>query len=67
MVAMLGGIFELLARSAVIAVLFDSLQFTGICISDPAAWVSALIPFILYYYWYMNKHVKRLSTEKRYQ
>jgi len=39
-------------------VLFDSMQFIAICISDPAAWVSALIPLIPYYYWFMNKKLK---------
>lgn len=56
--AMFGGVFELLARALVIFLVFDSLQFVGICISDPAAWVSALIPLIPYYYWYMKKSVK---------
>ena len=51
-------VFELIARALVIYVLFDSMQFIAICISDPAAWVSALIPLIPYYYWFMNKKLK---------
>ena len=35
--------------------MFDAMQFIAICISDPAAWVSALIPLIPYYYWFMKK------------
>ena len=58
LVPMLGGVFELIARALVIYVLFDSMQFIAICISDPAAWVSALIPLIPYYYWFMNKKLK---------
>lgn len=56
LVPMLGGVFELLARALVVILLFEPLQFVGICISDPAAWVSALIPLIPYYYWYIKKH-----------
>lgn len=55
LVPMLGGVFELLARALIIILLFEPLQFMGICISDPGAWVSALIPLIPYYYWYMKK------------
>ena len=57
-VPMLGGVFELIARSLVIKVFFDAFQFTAICASDPAAWVSALIPLIPYYYWFLNKTIK---------
>ncbi|MFR2639058.1 hypothetical protein [Coprococcus phoceensis] len=55
LVPMLGGVFELLARGLAVFLLFEPLQFTGICICDPAAWVSALIPLIPYYYWYVRK------------
>ena len=57
-VPMLGGVFELIARALVIKVFFEAFQFTAICASDPAAWVSALIPLIPYYYWFMNKTIK---------
>lgn len=59
-VPMMGGVFELIARALVIYVCFDSMQFTAICISDPAAWISALIPLIPYYYWFINKKQKLL-------
>ena len=59
-VPMMGGVFELIARALVIYVLFDSMQFIAICISDPAAWMSALIPLIPYYYWFMNKKMKEM-------
>lgn len=61
LVPMLGGVFELLARAATIVLLFDSLKFTGVCISDPAAWISALVPLVPYYYWYMKKSESRLK------
>lgn len=61
-VPMMGGVFELMARGLVIVLLFDSLQFTGICLADPLAWVAALIPLVPYYYWYMNK-TKKESIE----
>ena len=55
LVPMLGGIFELLARSFAIFVLAKPFGFAGICFSDPAAWISALIPLIPYYYWWMTR------------
>lgn len=55
LVPMLGGVFELAARGLIILLLFKPLQFTGICLSDPGAWVSALIPLVPYYYHYMRK------------
>lgn len=57
-VPMLGGVFELLARAVAIAVLFQPLQFVGICITDPAAWVSALIPLVPYYYWFTHRKLR---------
>ncbi|MBR5317556.1 MAG: MATE family efflux transporter [Lachnospiraceae bacterium] len=57
-VPMLGGVFELIARALVIKLFFDAFKFTTICASDPAAWVSALIPLIPYYYWFLNKTIK---------
>lgn len=58
-VPMLGGVFELLARAVAIAILFQTLQFAGVCMTDPAAWGSALIPLIPYYYWYTHKKLKK--------
>ena len=61
LVPMLGGVFELIARAFVVYVFFDSMQFIAICISDPAAWMSALIPLIPYYYWFMNRKLKKIT------
>ena len=58
-VPMLGGIYELFARGFVIFLFFEKYQFTAICLSDPAAWVGALVPLIPYYYWYINKIRKK--------
>ena len=63
LVPMLGGIFELFARGMVIVLLFPSLQFVGVCLADPMAWIFALIPLIPYYYWYMHKLSKKNSME----
>lgn len=64
-VPMLGGVAELIARAVVIFLLFEPLQFVGICISDPIAWFSALIPLIPYYYWYMHRIEKNLELQHK--
>lgn len=53
---MLGGIFELFARVLVIIVLTKPLGYLGICLANPVAWVSALIPLIPAYYYRMKHH-----------
>lgn len=63
LVPMLGGVFELLARFLTILLLFPSLQYVGVCLSDPAAWISALIPLIPFYYWYMKKKVNQIACQ----
>lgn len=60
LVPMLGGVFELFARAMVIFLFFKRYQFTAICFSDPAAWMSALIPLVPYYYWYIGRFKKRI-------
>ena len=57
LVPMLGGVFELLARGAVVMlVLRLGGGYVSTCLSDPAAWVSALIPLIPYYFYKMRKY-----------
>lgn len=58
LIPMVGGVAELLARALVIIFLTAPLGFLGILLSDPIAWVSALLPLIPYYYWYMAKQKK---------
>lgn len=55
LVPMLGGVAELIARAFVIFFLTAPLGFLGILLSDPIAWISALLPLLPYYYWYMSK------------
>lgn len=57
-VPMMGGVCELLARGITVLLAFESLQFIAICISDPIAWFSALVPLIPFYYWTMHKMIK---------
>ena len=57
LVPMLGGVFELLARGAVVMlVLRLGGGYVSTCLSDLAAWVSALIPLIPYYFYKMRKY-----------
>lgn len=55
LVPMLGGIFELGARALIVFLVAGSASFAGVCMSDPAAWIAALIPLIPYYFWVMKK------------
>lgn len=55
LVPMLGGVFELVARGLVIFFLAKPLGFIGICLCDPVAWVSALIPLVPVYILMMKK------------
>ena len=54
-VPMLGGVFELLARFGVVMLLADRGGYMGVCLSDPAAWIFALIPIVPYYYMVQKK------------
>lgn len=64
-VPMMGGVFELAARAITVLLLFKSLQFVCICLSDPIAWLSALIPLIPYYYWTMHKMSKKEVIQEK--
>lgn len=55
LIPMLGGVFELVARGGAIWVLAEPFGYLGICASDPAAWVMALIPLVPVYYWKIKK------------
>ena len=55
LVPMLGGIFELVARSAIVMIVAGHASYVGVCLSDPAAWIAALIPLVPYYYYKMHK------------
>ena len=49
---MLGGVFELAARSAIVMAAAGRTTFQGVCLADPAAWIAALIPLVPYYFLY---------------
>lgn len=62
LVPMLGGIFELVARAGIVMAVAGRTFFAGVCLSDPAAWIAALIPLIPYYFHVMKKY--QLSNVK---
>ena len=55
LVPMLGGVFELIARAGIVLLVAGHTSFVGVCLSDPAAWLSALIPLVPYYIYIMKK------------
>ena len=59
--AMIGGIFELAARAALIKIIGINFGYAGICFCDPAAWSAALIPLIPLYYYRMKQAKKRME------
>ena len=63
LVPMLGGVFELVARTAIVMVVAGRTSFVGVCLSDPAAWLAALIPLVPYYFYTMRKWEKNRSLK----
>ena len=61
LVPMLGGIFELVARSTIVLVVAGHASFAGVCMADPAAWIAALIPLVPYYFYRMHKFSKEMA------
>ena len=47
---LMGGVFELVARSVAAYTLPGVLGFAGICIAEPMAWLAAAIPLAIAYY-----------------
>ncbi|MBP5158238.1 MAG: MATE family efflux transporter [Treponema sp.] len=47
---LMGGVFELVARSAAAFILPAVIGYAGICLSEPLAWASAAIPLAIAYY-----------------
>lgn len=62
MVPMLGGVFELAARAAVVALVAGKASFVVVCLSDPAAWLAALLPLVPYYFYVWKKVGKRKES-----
>ena len=52
---MIGGIFELVARTAIVTLVAGTTSFAGVCMADPAAWLAALVPLLPYYFYIMRK------------
>ena len=55
LVPMLGGIFELIARSGIVMIVAGRTSFAGVCFSDPAAWIAALIALVPYYFYQIGR------------
>ena len=64
LVPMLGGIFELIARSGIVLIVAGHASFAGVCFSDPAAWIAALVPLVPYYFYRMHKFTKASALQK---
>ena len=60
LVPMLGGVFELVARTAIVVFVAGKTTFAGVCLADPVAWIAALIPLIPYYFYVMRKSFKKI-------
>ena len=62
-VPMMAGFFELFARGVVAFTLPKFIGFTGICLADPIAWISAAVPLILTYCVKMKKIDREMQLE----
>lgn len=64
MMAVIAGVLEMVARSAVAILLVPILGYTGVCLAGPAAWVMADLFLIPAFYYAYNSLEKRFMTEK---
>lgn len=60
LVPMMGGIFELAARTIIVLLAAGHTSFRGVCLADPAAWIAALIPLVPYYIYIMKKQKQKI-------
>ncbi|WP_455544299.1 MATE family efflux transporter [Intestinibacter sp.] len=60
-VPMLAGFFELGARALVSFTLPAVIGYTGICLSDPIAWIAASVPLVLTY----NIKMRKIDRENK--
>lgn len=58
-VPMMAGVYELTARAIVAFTLPKYLDFTGICLADPVAWMAAAVPLAFTYF----KRIRELLKE----
>ena len=49
-VPMMAGVYELTARAIIAFTLPKFIGYTGICLSDPIAWIAAATPLMIYYH-----------------
>lgn len=54
-IPMMAGVYELVARAIVAFTLPSFIGYTGICLADPVAWLSAAIPLGIFYFKRINK------------
>lgn len=59
---LMGGVFELVARSVAAVALPPFIGYSGICIAEPLAWASAAIPLGIAYYIIIRK-VEAIASE----
>lgn len=59
-VPMMAGAYELIARAVVAFTLPRFIDYTGICLADPVAWLAAAIPLGLYYFKKMKSIEKKV-------
>lgn len=57
LIPMLGGVFELVARTGIILLVSGKTGFIGVCLADPAAWIAALIPLVPFYFYIMKRKI----------
>ncbi|QJA08157.1 MATE family efflux transporter [Romboutsia sp. CE17] len=62
-VPMMAGVYELVARSIVAFTLPKYIGFTGICLSDPIAWIAAAVPLMITYRNRINKIIDEDKEE----
>ena len=60
-IPMMAGVYELLARALVAFTLPKFIGFTGICLSDPIAWIAASVPLMVTYY----RKIKKIENENK--
>lgn len=60
-IPMMAGVYELLARSIVAFTLPKFIGFTGICLSDPLAWIAASVPLGFVYFKKINFMISRIN------
>lgn len=55
---LMAGFFELFARSGVAFLLPSVLGFLGVCLAGPIAWIAAVVPLAITYFWHQKRFDK---------